>query len=379
MATWDYLIIGGGASGLSLCWHLANSALRDRRVLVVDRDPHDDERRTFSYWARRPLPFDDLCVRSWDRIRVAGPGWDRVLDLGPYRYRTVRGVDFQHALRPSLNALDTMDVVEGGVDEVRDGRDHVDVRVGAQWHEAGFVFDSRVTRADYAPREGTLLLRQRFVGWEVETDADTFDPDRPVLFDFRTPQRGAVRFFYVLPYCARRALVEYVVYGPDAPDEDLAAYVRDVLGIAGYRVTFEERGVSPLRDRQASRRLGRRILGIGVHGGRLKASTGYAFERIQRDSQAIVRSLEKRGHPFRLPRDPWLFRLLDAVMLRVMADEGERIADLFGAMFDRNPIERVLGFLDEDLGPCETLRLASSLPRDPFVRAVIRGVRGRRA
>lgn len=369
---YDLLIVGGGLSGLSLAAALVRSSLSGLRLLVVDRNPFDDERRTFSYWSREPTPFDGLAVRVWDRWVVRAAGFERRLDLGPYRYRTVRGVDFQRAVRPVLQAHPTAALLEGDVREVRDGAERAAVLVGETWVEADWVFDSRPTPGDFRRPGGGPLLRQRFKGWVVETPGDTFDPEAPTLFDFRTPQHGATRFCYVLPYGPREALVEYVVYGPDAPDDDLRAYLEETLGVRDYRITFEEHGVSPLAVRRESRRRGRRVLRIGVHGGRLKASTGYGYTRIQQDAQAIVRSLVRRGHPFALPRERWSYRFLDALMLRVMARHGERIAEVFGAMFERNPIERVLRFLDEEASLGEALHLALTLPMGPFVRTLLR-------
>lgn len=369
---YEFVIVGGGLSGLSLAAALLRSPLAGRSLLVVDRNPRDDELRTFSYWSREPTPFDELAIRSWDSWQVRGPGFEQRIELGSYRYRTVRGVDFQRAVRPRLLEHPTAELVEGDVREVRDDRARAAVRVGETWVEADWVFDSRPTPADFRRPDGGVLLRQRFKGWVVETPDERFAGESPTFFDFRTPQRGAARFCYVLPYDARRALVEYVVYGPDAPDDDLRAYVEETLGIRDYRVTFEEHGVSPLAVRREGRRRGRRVLRIGVHGGRLKASTGYGYTRIQQDVAAIVQSLLRRGDPFGLPRERWSYRFLDALMLRVMARHGGRIAEVFGAMFARNPVERVLRFLDEEASLVEALRLALTLPSGPFVRTLLR-------
>lgn len=38
MIEYDYIIAGGGAAGLSLAYQLVQSSLRDRRILIIDRD-----------------------------------------------------------------------------------------------------------------------------------------------------------------------------------------------------------------------------------------------------------------------------------------------------------------------------------------------------
>jgi lycopene beta-cyclase len=376
--TWDYLIAGGGAAGMSLACHLLRAGLGDRRLLLVDRDPRDDERRTFSYWTRTPTAFDDIRLRSWSRLRVCGAGYERTFDLGDYRYETVRGGDFQRRVRGMLAGHPGAELREGTVEEIRDGAESAWAKVDGRWLRARWVFDSVPDRRDFAAPAGGILLRQRFRGWEVETPDDRFDPETPVFFDFRTPQDGAVRFFYLLPYESRRALVEYVSYGPDVPREAMRTYVEETLGIPEYRVVYDESGASPLADRVSRRRRGRRVLRIGMHGGRLKASTGYAFVRILRDSAAIVRSLERRGHPFAVPNDRWRYRFLDALMLRMMVRQAARIPDVFQRMFARNPIGRVLRFLDEEAGPAEILRLGLTLPIAPFLRTLLRWGIGRK-
>jgi lycopene beta-cyclase len=109
-------------------------------------------------------------------------------------------------------------------------------------------------------------------------------------------------------------------------------------------------------------------MNIGTRGGRVKPSSGYAFTRIQRDSAAIVRSLLKHGHPFDVPSDPRFYRLCDSLMLHVMHRHSDWLVPLFVRLFERNPIERILSFLDEHALPGQNLRLTMSLLPELFVQ-----------
>jgi lycopene beta-cyclase len=120
------------------------------------------------------------------------------------------------------------------------------------------------------------------------------------------------------------------------------------------------------------RRLGKRVMAIGIHGGRLKPSTGFAFTRVQADSAAIVASLQTHRHPFDLPEESPLFRLLDSIMLRVMAEHPAQIEPAFAAMFARNPVERIFRFLDEETRPAEVVELIATLPRKVFIQTALR-------
>jgi lycopene beta-cyclase len=110
---------------------------------------------------------------------------------------------------------------------------------------------------------------------------------------------------------------------------------------------------------------------IGVPGGRVKASTGYAFMRIQRDSAAIVRSLQQTGHPFGVPPDSRRHRRYDAALLGLMRHQPRQVQGVFARLFARNPLDRILRFLDETTSPYDEFVLASTLPPSFALRALL--------
>jgi lycopene beta-cyclase len=197
------------------------------------------------------------------------------------------------------------------------------------------------------------------------------------FLDFRTPQKGETRFFYVLPFTERRALVEYTIFSRrvlrrSEYETAIRRYLRDVLGISDYTLHSEERGAVPITDDPLVRTLGRRVMAIGARAGRIKPSTGYAFMRVQKDSEEIVESLLLHGHPFDVPDDPDLYDVLDAVMLKVMDTRGDHIERAFTAMFKRNPVDHILRFLDEEATPLQNLMLVATMPPQVFVHAFLK-------
>jgi lycopene beta-cyclase len=216
--------------------------------------------------------------------------------------------------------------------------------------------------------------RLAFTGWRIECGRSTFDPEVPTLFDFRTGGRG---FAYVLPENPRRALVELTEFTPrhraPTPPVDrvsaLAAYVGDVLGVADYQVIAAESSVLPLSTKAVDR--GRsRVVAIGARGGLIKASSGYGFQRIQRDSVAFAASIRRHGHPFARPRARPRHRWLDHTLLRVLDDDPAALEVAFARLFGGRSAEPVLRFLDEDTRLLDELRLIRTLPPAPYLRAL---------
>ncbi|HEU4421500.1 MAG TPA: lycopene cyclase family protein [Pilimelia sp.] len=368
----DAVIAGGGLSGMSLLAHLAAGGWRDRSVLLID-DPAAPATAAWASWTSGPGLLDAAASPGFRQVRVYAAGTSRVLPLGRYRYQTVRRPDLRQVVMDLMAGCPGFAVRSGRVDRVRDGPDAAEVVVDGQPVRARWVFDS-VSAAPPGPVADAHLA---FTGWEVRCAGPVFDPDTPTLFDFRTPRVVGARFGYVLPEDPHRALVELTEFvprraRPSPPAERraaLAAYLGDVLGAGDYDVLRTESAVLPLQVTPRPRRRGR-VLAIGARGGLVKASTGYAYQRVQRDSEAIAASLARHGHPFDLPRPRRRHRLLDAVLLAVLDRDPAELERAFARLFFANPAERVLRFLDEDTGVRDELRLIRSLPAAPYLRAV---------
>ena len=373
-------------AGLSLACHLAEAGLlRGRRLLVLDRSEKRRNDRTWSYWSHTPTPFDALALRTWDTLCFFGGGQALTLPLGDYRYRTIRGIDFYDYARARLAQEPGVHWHRTDVRRVDDGPDGGVVTDGnGERYAARWVFDSRFV-ARKVPKQPLRYhyLLQHFRGWVIETSRDAFDVDCPTFFDFRTPQHGVMRFFYVLPFTPRRALVEFTLFSADllpsrAYDEALRHYLHEVLRLTDFRVVETEQGAIPMWDHPFERRGGQHVLNLGTRGGATKPSTGYTFRRAQHDAARITESLAKNGHPFPTLRGPARYATFDSMLLQILYRRGHLAERIFTDLFRHNPVERLLRFLDEESSPLDDLRVMASVPPAPFLRAFWRvKVRGK--
>ena len=119
MKPYDIIIAGGGASGLSLAYHLVHSPLRDCRVLIVEKEAKDQNDRTWCFWTDRPTLFDDIVYRSWSPLQVLGEHETLTLDLHGYRYKMIRGIDFYRFARQTLSVYPHVDFLQGKVERLK--------------------------------------------------------------------------------------------------------------------------------------------------------------------------------------------------------------------------------------------------------------------
>ena len=380
----DYLIIGGGAAGLSLAYALTQEPrLATKRILLLEPEAKDQNDRTWSFWAAGSTRFDAVAVHEWRRLAFRSPQLERVFALTNYRYQMIRGLDFYRFVRAALAAAPQVTQVRAAVTDLHDTPAGAQATTAAgATYTARYAFDSRPPAVSPRPDQHRYLL-QHFVGWEVETATDVFDPTTVEFMDFRVPQHQEARFVYVLPFNPRRALVEYTLFSAERlPKSDYEAalrdYLRDTLGVTDYRIEAEEVGAIPMTDHPLPARVGRHIVNLGTRAGRAKPSTGYAFQRIQAHTTRLVAALARTGAP---PPDPtadrWQFRLFDTLLLDIMQRRGELTQPLFAQLFARNPVERLLAFLNEQTSWWQNYQVMRSVTPWPFLRSIWHVLRGR--
>jgi lycopene beta-cyclase len=386
MQSYDLVIAGGGLSGWSLAAQLAYRGW-DRPVLLVDDPQRHPSAQVWAFWSREVEASSGIDLlsgavsRSYQRIRVYADGEPRELSLGRYRYCVVRRCDLVRTAEALVDQCRIIEVRRGRVQGIHDRGDHAVVVVDGEPVRCRWAFDS-VSK----PGGVRVDARLAFTGWEVHTAAAVFDPNVPVLFDFRTPQGSGLdpsaapitpRFVYVLPLAPDHALVELTEFvprhGEPARDHErtgaLAQYLVEVVGAGDYETLRTESAVLPLLARPLQRRKGR-VFAIGATAGLVKASTGYAYQRIQRDSSQLAASLVQYGRPVNPADRRHRHRLLDAVLLDVLDRDATQLEVAFARLFGRNPAERVLSFLDETSTIVNDLRIMASLPPGPYLRAL---------
>jgi len=396
--SYDIILAGAGLSGLTLALELARRpAFKDKKILLLDRDTKLQNDRTWCFWATDAEPLPPVVFKSWDRCRFFSSGFETMMDISPFRYRMVRGIDFYRWAGSELAQYPNIDRLQATIL-------HIDAAAGVLYTDVGafsapHIFNSAFTKIPVLPAANemypnppfsvepvppstpeasgsTVHLLQHFKGWMIETPAPAFDPTAVTFMDFRIDQHGETRFVYVLPFSETRALVEFTVFSPALlPEAEYTAalknYVEKYLKISAFEIEEEEFGVIPMTDFPFPVAQDGTLIHIGTAGGFVKASSGYAFKRTQRKIRAFVDAWERSGCPDpAVLRSPWLFRVFDSIFLRVLANRNELGSIIFTYLFQKLPATLVLRFLDEDSTMIENIRLVNAPPMRPFLKAL---------
>lgn len=372
----DFIIVGAGCAGLSLAMHLLRSSLlQNKTLLIIDADPKEKNDRTWCFWEKEPGLFQPVVAKEWQELWVHSSSHSKKLDMQPYTYKLVRGIDFYHYCKKELQQHPQVKWLRQKADGIEHRAGKAVVHVQENAFEAAYVFNS-VLFGSPRLRKDEYWLLQHFKGWYIKAPGAPFNSSAATLMDFRCSQEQGTAFFYVLPLSASEALVEYTLFSarllsPAAYTNALRQYLADRLKLENYQVAEEEFGVIPMTNHVFQQRNGN-IINIGTAGGQTKGSTGYTFRYIQKQSAAIVKNLQHHGTPFPLPDTPRRFRFYDSVLLNILhrnSVPGDRI---FSTLFEKNKAHDIFSFLDNESSPAQDLRIISSLPVLPFATAALR-------
>ena len=378
------LIIGGGCAGLSLASKIAQSSTPLKTLVIEPRVCYEDD-RTWCFWKGQGSGHDQLPLTEWTTLELA-QGRSRVLaNFAEQPYQMLRSTDFYTEKVDAISQSEDVELRLGTT--ALSSRRTDDGLWLTETSEGGIVSDFVVdTRPAQSVSSTPPVLWQAFVGYELESQLDSFDPATAQLMNFMETDSKDIEFLYILPTTRKRALVELTVISPDRPSfEDLAQrlerQLKEKFGNQRPNVIRREQGAIPMGidDALASASSGEpadtSYVHVGVAAGSARPSSGYTFCRIQRWAAACANSLEAGGKPIGPLADTSLVKFMDSVFLKVLKRHPHLAPELFMGMFRKVPSRRLLRFLGDSPTLMDAMFLVAALPKLPFLREAIRSTK----
>ena len=377
----DIVIAGAGASGLSLALMLHAKAPRLSLLLLEPREAHTHD-RTFCFFRARPHRFSSLVSRTFHDIEVKSETREVIRTLREHPYEELRASDFYAHCLADLETNPRAKLERGvHVTSVEEQEGCVAVQTSRGPVHARLFIDARGGLLAAKKGAHDVNWLQHFVGQEVTTENPVFTPGRATLMDYRVSQAEGPHFIYVLPSSRTEALVEDTYFSPSqlprsVYEDNIRAWL-SARGAGEFAIGRQEEGAIPMSSGAVSEAIPRatRMLAIGQRGGAAKPSSGYAFQFIQRQCEALSTHIESHGvsRPLRwLPPRTHIATMFDRVFLGYLRRHPQEGPSLFTGLFKNTNPDALARFMSEEGGLRDHLAVMNAVPRRGVVSEIAR-------
>ena len=367
----DFLILGGGLSGMQLALAIANDSFFNKySIAVIEKDKKNQNDRNWSFWEKDNGQWDEIVLKQWHKAYFFGPNKALTFTLNNYRYKTIRSIDFYTLAKQTIESSSNIEWIEDEILEVNPLRK---ICKGKQTvYSANKMFDGISKSAWEHSKHPTVL--QHFRGWTISTEKEVFTEDAFCMMDFRLRFEHQCSFTYILPYSSTHALVEYTFFSPETVpsqvyDQMLKNYITDQLGIEDYTIKEKEEGMIPMSTYPFHKDNQKDYLKIGTQGGWVKPSSGYSFKSTENKINKVIHNLKSNQA---LDKDLFKKRFLyyDRIFLRLLQEQNHRGASLFEQLYSTNSIDDIFLFLDEETTLFQEMRIMNKFEKMPFLKSL---------
>jgi len=381
---YDYIIVGAGCAGLGVAVRFSlDPFFKNKKILILEPEDKNKNNRTWSFWSREEKFYHGWAIKSWPKVIIKDDQQTIETEAHPHNYYTIRGIDYYSKCKEQIVTSKNITWKKELVSEVKNlaGFNHCICESGNEYL-GQHIFDSRFP--EKLKLDNSNFLWQHFKGWVIRSTSESFDEETALLMDFSIDQKNETRFFYVLPFSKKEALIEIAIFSEEVLsskdfDKLIKAYIQENYPNLTFEIIEEEYNKIPMTDHVFSQPDSKYHYYIGGASGSVKSSSGYAFTRIQKQCEKIVHNCKEGKDIILESKDfaPGKYELLDATLLNVIVNERVSGKEIFMRLFAKNKASTIFDFLDEKSSIFQELKIMLSLPWIPFIKSFTEEIRKR--
>ena len=383
ISQYDYLIIGGGLSGLSLAVKLhKNGLLKNKKLIILEQRSHYQYDKTWCSWQLPMInaEFSSCIAYRWKTWCVGYNDERAVIASRKYPYVCIPSDKFyENHLDYIQQCAEISLETECYVQQILGH----DVKTNKGIARAEKIYDARPKKyqlEDYVGRSDYLL--QCFHGFFITVDKDIFDDKSPVLMDFPKQQSCGLNFMYLLPFSERRALIEptFFLAGNQVPAREIYLnLVKDYLAkkyaCYQFEIEKEEFGILPMQVEKKSIEMNSFVTSIGTAAGLLRPSSGYAFYAIQRYINQLIQieKIKKNKKSKKIKKLPYrqFTLLMDRIFILSCNAYPQAAAKMFYDIVSKTPAERFIRFMQDEASFFDYLSIMIYAPKIMLIKSAV--------
>ena len=363
-SNYDYIIIGAGCAGLSLAYRLVNT--KHKVCILESNESINKKNKLWSFWDTYKTPFNHLVKKKWSELLIKNNSKEIKINCKKYNYQSIDSHDFNNFILDKINKSSNIEIkFSSNVESIKKIKNKVSLLSGKNIFTCNHIFDSR-------PKLKNIFMRQQFFGAYVVAEENIFNINRPIFMDFSNTL-DKFHFNYVLPFTENLALIESTYFSSKKEKKMLDLnYIDEYMNInykgKKYIIEKTEFGSIPM-DININSISEKYITKIGSYSGATRASTGYTFINIQKQTDELVKLIPNINN-IRAKKNfhPLILRKMDDVFLNIVSENPNYMKNALMILFHSKSHESQIRFLSDAPSILDIFKIILYLPKIEFLK-----------
>lgn len=372
---YDIVILGGGCAGMQLMYQfIHHDQYKGESILILDADKTYLQQKSWCFWHTHDAhPYQSIFNTTWNNLCIGFPNEMNESVINPYRYSFIKSESFFDFHFNEIKQHPTIEYSNDVVLSIDKDANQFIIHTNKSIITTPALYTSFWNQQQVS-KETNLYLKQQFFGWEIEVEQPVFNASAATLMDFSITQSKGVNFAYVLPFSTHSALIEITSfcsedYPADFFEEELKKYIQRKWNCS-FKIVKTEYASIPMTNFVFKRFTKEGAIAIGTAAGMIKPTTGYAFNRITRDSIVLANQFFSKEIPVEFSHTR--FKFYDRLLLQLLKYSPAKALHILMQLFRKVPYQQILRFLDEDSSLFQEAVLFAKLPKKDFLKQVFK-------
>ena len=216
MKHYDYIFTGAGLSALMTVYKMVQSgSFTDKSILLLDENTKKTNDRTWCFWKTNNSLWEQSISKKWDWALFANENFRRDLDLQPYHYNMVKGLDFYTQVFDLLSKQENITFIHEKVSEIEESETIILVQTESESFSCSKLFNSIYNKAKAENQTKYPVLQQHFIGWFIKSEQATFNMEQATFMDFSVEQKRKYPFYVRIAYLKNGSITRiHFVFAP---------------------------------------------------------------------------------------------------------------------------------------------------------------------
>ena len=122
----DYIFTGTGLASLMTVYKMILSRkFSDKSILLLDQDSKKINDRTWCFWEKEDSIWNSVITKKWNLALFANEKFKRDLELEPYTYNKINGLDFYSFVFEKISSQSNISFLHEQVTDINELETHV--------------------------------------------------------------------------------------------------------------------------------------------------------------------------------------------------------------------------------------------------------------